>query len=116
MIFPSHVYVALDVVNNDLTSDISAPALRFEETRPFPYIEGDSADYLCSIIHFSIQTGSSLPVFIPRIELGQEYVNKTVYAITCKLTGANGGETWDLTRCIQFKRWMTQRPRQTHRW
>ena len=95
MVIPSHVCVDLDVINNDLTSDISAPALRFQETRTSPYIEGDSADYLCSIIRFSIQTGSSLPVFIPRIEFGQQNVNKTVYAITFKITTShNNGESY----------------------
>jgi len=34
----------------------------------------------------------------------EEDVNKTVYAITLKLTGANGGETKELTRDIQFKK------------
>ena len=85
MVVASHVYVDLDVVNNDMTSDVSAPALRFQETRNAPYIEGDSADYLCPTTRFSIQTGGSLPVFIPRIELGQTDVDKTVYAITLKI-------------------------------
>ena len=93
MVVASHVYVDLDVVNNDMTSDVSAPTLRFQETRNAPYIEGDSADYLCSITRFSIQTGSSHPVFIPRIELGQTDVDKTVYAITLKITGSNGGQS-----------------------
>ena len=86
MVIPSHMYVDLDVVNNDLTSNINAPALKFEETRTSPYIEGDSADSLCSIIRFSIQTGSSLPVFIPKIQLAQADVDKTVYAITLSIT------------------------------
>ena len=84
MVIPSHVYVDLDVVNNDLTIDISALALKFEETRTSQYIEGDSADYLCSIIRFCIQTGSSLPVSIPKIEFGQQYVNETECATTLK--------------------------------
>jgi hypothetical protein len=96
------VYVDLDVISNDLKRDISAPALRFQETRTSPYIDGDSADYLCSIIRFSIQTGSSLPVFISKIELGQPDENQTVHAITLRITGANGDETKVLTRHIQF--------------
>ena len=102
MVIPSHVYADLDVINNDLASDISAPALRFEETRTSPYIEGDSADYLCSIIRFSIQTGSSLPVFIPRIELGQEDVNKTVYAITLEIKRTFGGSSKVCAQHIQL--------------
>ena len=101
MVIPSHVYVDLDVINHDLTSDISAPALKFQETRSSPYIEGDSADYLCSIIRFSIQTGSSLPVFIPRIELGQPDVNKTVYAITLSVEFSRGASP-EHTQAIQF--------------
>ena len=102
MIVASHVHVDSDVVNNDMTSDVSAPALRLQETRNPLYIEGDRADYLCSITRFSIQTGSSLPVFIPRIELGQEDVNKTVYAITLKIDGQFGGEKHEFTQAIQY--------------
>jgi hypothetical protein len=102
MVIPSDVYVDSEVVNNDLTSDISARALRFENTRTSAYIEGDSADYLCSIIRFSIQTGSSLPVFIPRIELGQSDVDKTVYAITLAIIGKNRGGTRSGIQPIEF--------------
>jgi hypothetical protein len=35
-------------------------------------------------------------VFIPRIELGQEDVNKTVYAITLEIKGSMGGADADL--------------------
>ena len=40
MVIPSRVYVDLDVINHDLTSGISDPALRFQETRTSPYIRG----------------------------------------------------------------------------
>ena len=96
------MYADLDVTNNDLTNDINAPSLRFEETRASPYIEGDSADYLRSIIRFSIQTGSCLPVFISRIEIGQPDVQNTVYAITLSVEGSQGGESRDYTQAIQF--------------
>ena len=101
MVIASHVYVDLDAANNDLASDIRAPALRFQETRNAPYI-GGSADYLCSFIRFSIQTGISFPVFIPRIELGQEDVNKTVYAITLDIKGKFGGSSQTCTQQVQF--------------
>ena len=61
MVVAPHVYVDVDVVNNDMTSNVSASALRFQETMNAPYIGGDSADYLCSITCFSIQTGSQPP-------------------------------------------------------
>jgi len=102
MVVASHVYVDLDVVNNDMTSDVSAPSLRFQETRNAPYIEGGRADYLCSFTRFSIQAGSSLLVFIPRIELGQTDVDKTVYAITLKITGCNRGIGKEFTQHIKY--------------
>jgi hypothetical protein len=80
---PYHVYMDLDVVNNDYTSQ-SKPQLRFEETRNTPFLPGDSADYFCSIVRFNIQTGNTLPVFIPRIETGQSDVNKTIYKVTVR--------------------------------
>ena len=92
--YPYHVYMDLDVINNDYTST-TAPQLRFEETRNQPFLDGDSSDYFCSIVRFSIQTGNTLPVFIPRIRTGQFLANKTVYRITLK------GNIWgsDLLRC-----------------
>ena len=57
-----HTYLDLDVVNNNLTSDVAASMLRFEEIRNTPFLAGDSSDYFCSIIRFSIQTGNTLPI------------------------------------------------------
>ena len=51
-----------------------------------------------------MQTGSSLPVFIPRIELGQTEVDKTVYAITLKIAGTNGGETKSVRQHIKYSK------------
>ena len=82
---PIHTYLDLDVVNNNLTSDTVAPALRLEETRNTPFLDGDSSEYFLSITRFSIQTGNSLPIFIPRIETGQGDRNKTVYSVTLML-------------------------------
>ena len=52
--------------------------MRFEETRNTPFLSGDSADYFCSVVRFSIQTGNTLPVFAPRVQTGQSDVNKTI--------------------------------------
>ena len=81
---PYHVYMDLDVINNDYNST-SKPQLRFEETRNTPFLPGDSADYFCSIVRFNIQTGNTLPVFIPRIETGQSDINKTIYQVAILL-------------------------------
>ena len=62
---PHHVYLDLDVINNDYTTNGTRPYLRFEEIRNTPFLDGDSAEYFYSIVRFTIQTGNSLPVFIP---------------------------------------------------
>ena len=72
---PYHVYMDLDVVNNDYNAT-NEPQLRFEEPRSTPFLSGDSADYFCSVVHFNIQTGSALPVFIAKIEIGQRTPTK----------------------------------------
>ena len=89
---PYHVYMDLDVINNDYTSQ-SKPQLRFEETRNTPFLPGDSADYFCSIVRFNIQTGNTLPVFIPRILTGQSDVNKTIYKVTVQDAILTGSDT-----------------------
>ena len=78
---PYRIYMDLDVLNNDYSS-ATKPQLRFEETRNTPFLPGDSADYFCSIVRFNIQTGNTLPVFIPRILSGQNDPNLTVYTVT----------------------------------
>ncbi len=77
---PYHVYMDLDVINNDYNAT-RKPQLRFEETRNTPSPPGDSADYFCSIVRLNIQTGSRLPVFIPKIQTGRNDINKTIYQV-----------------------------------
>jgi hypothetical protein len=97
----THIYVDLDIINNDQRADVDPPQLRFEETRNAPYLPGDSRDYFCSILRFSIQTGNSLPIFIPRIQTGQEDPNRTVYAVTIRNPAANDERTvW-----LEFQTW-----------
>lgn len=87
---PYHVYMDLDVVNNEYSAT-SKPQLRFEETRNTPFLPGDSADYFCSIIRFNIQTGNTLPVFIPKVQTGQTNVNKTIYKVTLMMADQESG-------------------------
>jgi len=79
-----HTYLDLDVYNNDTSANSRAPELSFNETRTHPILEGDSSDYFVTIARFRLQTGSSLPVFIPTIATGQDDINKTVYVISYK--------------------------------
>ena len=41
---PYHVYLDLDVINNDFSSS-PPPLLKFEETRNAPFLDGSSSDY-----------------------------------------------------------------------
>ncbi len=78
---PYHVYLDLDVINNDYSSN-SPPQLRLEESRNAPFLDGDSKGYFCSIARFSIQTANTLPVFIPKIDSIVAEINTTIYKIT----------------------------------
>ena len=80
---PYHVYLDLDVINNDYENK-GYPYLRFEEIRNNPFLEGDSSEYFCSIVRFTIQTGKTLPVLIPRIQVGQDNVNLTIYVVSLR--------------------------------
>ena len=79
---PFHVYLDLNVFNNDLTPTSKAPQLSFEETRTQPFLEGTADDYFVAIVRFTVQTGGALPVFIPTIDTTQSDPNQTVYKIT----------------------------------
>ena len=90
---PFHVYLDLDVLNNNTDPTAPAPALSFGETRTQPFLDGTAEDYFVAIARFSIQTGGALPVFIPAIQTGQSNVNQTVYIITLVYNGASGTGT-----------------------
>jgi len=80
---PHHVYLDLDVINNDYKHDGAPPYLRFEEIRNTPFLDGDSSEYFCSIVRFTIQTSNTLPVFIPRIANAMN-PNTTIYTVSLK--------------------------------
>ena len=78
---PRHVYLDLDVINNDYKHDGAPPYLRFEEIKNTPFLNGDSSEYFCNIVIFTVQTTNRLPLFIPVVALGQNSVNKTIYNV-----------------------------------
>jgi len=78
---PDHIYLNLSIINNDAT-DGTDPNIVFTETRQNPIIQNPMA-YNFSIVRFDMNGGNKcLPLFIPRIALGQTDPNKTVYQIT----------------------------------
>lgn len=56
----------------------------FSEARTRPILEGDSSDDFVAIASFILQTGSSLPVFIPAIATNQDDSNHTAYVLRDK--------------------------------
>ena len=50
--------------------------------RTIPFWRAIALSTFCSIVRFTIQTGKTLPVFIPRILVGQADVNLTIYVVS----------------------------------
>jgi hypothetical protein len=104
----THIYLDLDVVNNDQLANNDPPPLRFQETRTTPLISGDTNDYYCSILRFSIQTGNTLPIFIPRIQTGQTDPDLTVYNITLVWKDSMGVPFAEETEYLRYVPWNNQ--------
>ena len=91
---PFHIYLDLEVRNDDtFFTSLPQPPLNFEETRTQPFLDGDASEYFCTIARFTLQTGNSLPLFIPAIDTKQTSVilpegritppqNVTIYKIS----------------------------------
>ena len=99
---PHHVYLDLDVINNNENNKV-LPSLRFEEIRNTPFLDGDSSEYFCSIVRFTIQTGNTLPVFIPKIKIGQPDKAITIYVVTLKWTTSGSNPiTHTVNRTVNY--------------
>ncbi len=85
---PDIVYYNLDIISGkDIDEgEGSYPLAKFNETRDSAII-GDCSKYNMSIVRFTMNgCDKTLPMFIPRIELGQSDPNKTAYHICMKVT------------------------------
>lgn len=63
---PVHIYLDLDIVNNDFSGTSPPRAVVFNEIRNTPYVLSPNK-YFFSVVRFELQT-PTLPVFIPIIE------------------------------------------------
>ena len=104
----THIYLDLDVVNNDQLANNDPPPLRFQETRTNPLLTGDTNDYYCSILRFSIQTGNTLPIFIPRIQTGQPDPDLTVYSVSAVWSFSDGRIVHEATEYLRYVPWNNQ--------
>lgn len=82
-----HLYYNCTIVNNNTDPNpASYPIAEYTDTRTVPLIE-DIENYDYSVVRFTMDgSGTALPLFIPRIQLGQEDVNLTVYTVGVQLT------------------------------
>ena len=78
---PYHVYLDLDVINNDYKHNGASPYRRFKEIRSTPFLQGDSSEYFCNIVRLNAQTTNTLPVFIHRIGSPMS-PNTTTYTVS----------------------------------
>lgn len=84
---PMMVYYNFDIINGKTIDEgfQSDPIATFNETRDTPIVK-DCSKYYFSIVRFTMNgTGRDIPVFLPRIEIGQNDPNKTVYYIGLEL-------------------------------
>ena len=78
MDLPDTVYYDCNIVNNDQEKP---QRIIFNDIRSSPILSNPEL-YQLSVIRFSMETGNSLPIFIPSIQIGQPNVNLTSYSFT----------------------------------
>jgi hypothetical protein len=79
---PDKVYYDLTIanLNNGDINPVDSPLLVFNEQRQNAIIP-NTGDYYLSIVRFQLDT-TSLPIFVPIIQLGQNDPNLTIYSVT----------------------------------
>ena len=81
----THIYVDLDIINNDNKGLTAPKQLSFNEIRNNPYVLKPNK-YFFSVVRFQLDT-PTLPVFIPQIEPNQIDVDKTIYQVSIVWAG-----------------------------
>ncbi len=84
-VYPDKNYYDITISNLN-TSTTIPPILYFNESRAKPFIDRPE-DYYLSIIRFSVDTGQTLPVFIPEIQPNQPNKNLTIYSVSLEAHG-----------------------------
>jgi len=108
---PSHIYYNLDIINSKTVDEgiERDPPTVFNEQRDQPIIT-DTSKYYFSITRFTMNgTGRDIPLFIPRINIGQSNPNLTVYSLGFSLSvedTINGNQetnTFNVNRFVIFE-------------
>ena len=97
---PDKVYYDLCISNlNGNLKGMPPPVLTYNETRSIPIIY-DPKSYYLSIVRFSLDT-TTLPAFVPEIQLEQDDPNLSVYSFTLSWTDSSG-ITYDAQEFMKF--------------
>lgn len=81
---PDHVYIDINLYNQPDQIDDKPQFLEYCEQRQSPILPTNAEDWYMSVVRFSLQTGSTLPIWIPKLELGQSNPDLLVYVMTVK--------------------------------
>jgi len=74
-----HIYLDINMINDDRTGTAPTPYLYFNENRNNPIL-ASARDYYLSVVRFNLQT-ASLPIFLPQVDLTQTNPNVLIYKI-----------------------------------
>jgi hypothetical protein len=77
---PMHIYYDIDLINNPETQNSEPVKLIYNDIRTSSFIKHPK-DYFMSIVRFSLNCTTNIPIFIPQVELGQTNPNRTIYEI-----------------------------------
>jgi hypothetical protein len=83
---PEHVYLDINVYNQPDENDFNSPAVNLEyvESRQSSILPTPSEEWNMSIVRFSLQSASVLPIWYPKLQLNQSDPTKLVYKITVR--------------------------------
>lgn len=83
---PEHVYLDINVYNQPAENDFNSPPVQLEyiETRQSSILPTPAEEWNMSIVRFQLQTCSGLPIWYPKLVLGQTDPTKLVYKITVR--------------------------------
>lgn len=80
---PENVYYDANIINNDQSGTKPPPPLVFQDIRSIPILTSPEL-YQLSVVRFNLQTGNSLPIWIPNIQFNNQYndPNYTTYSFS----------------------------------
>lgn len=82
---PDHIYLDINMINDDRTGLSPTPYLYFNESRNNPILKS-ARDYMLSVVRFNLET-ASLPIFLPQVDITQSNPNRLIYQVCLTYDG-----------------------------